>query len=207
MVSDALEALAVRNAQERIEKNLLRSGLPRAYRVGERTLGNLPGSASDAVSACQLLIDGAASGLFLYGPAGVFKTSVAAAFLASQIRAGAGTGRYIPTPDLFTDLYAIYANDDDNRSRAHVVNPLIDTEMLVLDDLGKEKASFHAGEVMWAILDGRYRDNRKGRWTIITSNYAPDALCSRFVEQETADAIARRIAEMTVVVKMTRRAA
>lgn len=204
MVSDALTARAIRNAEEAIDKALRRSGLPHAYRAGERVLGHLPPSAFDAISACQMLGE-QIRGAFLVGPAGAFKTSVAAAFLASQIRAG-GQGRYIAVPDLLTDLYAIYASDD-SRSRADIVDALVLAPMLVLDDLGKEKATEHATGVIFEVLDGRYREWRKGRWTIITSQYAPDALCSRFPEKETADAIARRIAEMTVVVKMTRRAA
>lgn len=197
-------ALALRDAEEAIDKALRRSGLPYDYRTGVRQLGHLPMSTADALSACQMLGSGI-RGAYLVGPAGTHKTSVAAAFLASQIRAG-GQGRYIPVPDLLTDLYAIYASDD-SRSRADIVDALVMTPMLVLDDLGKEKATEHATGVIFEILDGRYRDARRGRWTIITSQYEPNALCKRFPEQETADAIARRIAEMTVVVKMKRRAA
>jgi DNA replication protein DnaC len=204
MVSEALAALVIRDAEEAIAKNLRRSGLPHSYRSGERALGHLPMSAGDAISACQML-GTEIRGAFLSGPAGAFKTSVAASFLASQIRAG-GVGRYIAVPDLLTDLYAIYASDD-SRSRADIVDALVTTPMLVLDDLGKEKATEHATGVIFEVLDGRYRDARKGRWTIITSQYVPDTLCKRFPEQETADAIARRIAEMTVVVKMRRAAA
>jgi hypothetical protein len=176
------------------------SGLPRAYVTGERLLGHVPPHAASSAIALQ---HGLSRGLYLWGPAGAFKTSLAAAFLATEIRGG-GTGRYVSATDLLADIQASYQNDGETRS--DIVRRFIATPRLVMDDLGKEKASEHAANVIFQILDGRYRMQGPGRWTIVTSNYPLPALCARF-DGAIGDPIERRIAEMTTGVEMKRRAA
>lgn len=198
-VADELRKREARDAYERIHAALTRSGLPLDYRTGERRTGDLPGSVHHVLSMANMLGSGL-RGVFLHGPAGTFKTSIAAAVLASHIRGGA-TGRYVLVPDLFADILASY-RDDDVISRATLVDRCVSAPCLVLDDLGKEKASEHAAGVLFEILDGRYREARKGSWLIVTSNYDLDALCDRFPTREMADPIRRRIAELTISVPM-----
>lgn len=203
VVETRLQERHERREREDRERFMLTSGLPRSYRRGERLLTDLPAIAQQTVTACKLL-GSSVAGLYLHGDAGTFKTSVAAAFLAEQIRGG-GEGRYVFVPDLFTDLYAIYSAGD-QRSRADLVDGLVSTPRLVLDDLGKEKASEHAASVLFEILDGRYRTQGPGRWLIVTSNLAIHELAARFFD-DTGNPIARRLAEMTVPVPMERGAA
>lgn len=194
---------AKRDEADATDTRLRRSGLPRDYVTGDRKLGDIPMSASAAMTACQMLGNGL-RGLFLHGNAGVFKTSVAAAFLASQIRGGMN-GRYISMQDLLTDLYAVYANSD-RTSRADLVDALIETPALVIDDMGKEKLSDHSAGVLFEILDGRYR--AKSGWMIVTSNYSVDVLCDRITDavgDALGEPIRRRLAEMTLPIKMEAR--
>lgn len=183
---------------EGIAKNMRASGLPSIYASGKRTISDIPMRSADALTACQMLGNGV-RGLYLWGRAGTWKTSIAASWLASQIRGGA-TGRYVFVPDLLTDLYAIYAGN--GGSRGDIVDGLASTPHLILDDLGKEKASEHAAGVLFEILDGRYRSHRDGNWLIVTSNYPLDELCDRFPNEEVAEPIRRRLSEMTVAVPM-----
>lgn len=202
-VGEQIEANRVRLLSEERDRRLRQSGLPKVYADGTRKASSLPTVAQQAITACQML-GTTVGGLYLYGEAGTYKTSVAAAFLAEQVRAGGG-GRFVSVPDLFTDLYAIYASDD-RRSRADMVDELVTTPRLVLDDLGKEKASDHAAGVVFEILDGRYRNQGPGRWMIVTSNLPIHTLAARFAD-DTGDPIARRLAELTVAVPMERGAA
>ena len=201
-MSGKLQERTKRDEAEATDRRLRLSGLPTLYAQRKRTLAVLPAAANDSIVAVEAL-GKTTRGVYLWGEAGSFKTSVAAAFLAREIIDGA-TGRYVFVPDLFTDLYAIYAAGD-SRSRADIVDSLIEVPCLVLDDLGKEKASDHASSVLFEIIDGRYRHQTQGRWTIVTSNRSPELLCARFTD-DTGEPIARRLSEMCVSVPMKREA-
>jgi len=67
-------------------------------------------------------------------------------------------------------------------------------ELLILDDLGKEKITARTAETLFAVIDGRYREGRR-IW--ITSNYSIPAMVAR-IEDEIGAAIARRLREMCV---------
>jgi DNA replication protein DnaC len=201
-VEDALQARALRDRKDAIERELVRSNLPRDYRTGARTTADLPETAADALRLAALLGSLEVPGLFLFGESQTFKTTFAAAWLAGEIRKG-GSGRFADVADLMTDIMATYS-DATSESRAAIVARFADTPMLVLDDLGQEKASKHAGEVLRQILDNRRREWRPGRWLIVTTNRTPEALRDRFEEIETGNAILHRIAQLTVAVPMER---
>ena len=200
-VDDYWRERNARTQAETAERNMRLSKLPKDYATGERKTGDLPGSTHAALSACQSLGNGV-RGLYLYGEAGTFKTSLAAAFLASQIRGGA-MGRYVPMHDLLADIHLSYRSDDAD-SKHSLVERCVTTPCLVLDDLGKEKPSEHAAMVLFEILDGRYRNNGRGHWMIVTSNYDLEALCDKLPSPEIAAPIKRRLSEMTVALEMKR---
>lgn len=200
LVADQLAERRARDEAEDVDRRLKASHLPREYRDGSRLLGDIPMSVASVLSLCQMLGNGL-RGLFLSGKAGTYKTSVAAAFLASQIRGGA-RGLYVSAQDLMTDLHAIYAGRE-GETRASLVDRIVSAPCLVLDDLGKEKPSEHAAGVIFEILDGRYRAG--SGWMIVTSNYTLAELSERFVAsagEALADPIRRRLAELTISVPM-----
>lgn len=201
IVTEEIARRAARDDAEATAARLLRSGLPVDYRNGTRTLASLPLVAQQAVVACDLL-GSAAQGLYLYGPAGSFKTSVAAAFLASRIRAGQ-SGLYVAIPDLFADVHASYGAGS-TETRTAIVDRLVDAPLLALDEFGKERASEHAAGVIFEVIDGRYRNRRPGRWLIVASNLDLDTACDRFPGEELADPVRRRLSEMTAAVPMER---
>lgn len=205
------QEIARRKARDEAERALLRlrnSNLPLDYRDGKRTIRDLGPRSVDALSVCHLL-GLEVSGVYLSGPAGSLKTSVAAAYLAESIRrcgesSSMRPGLYVFVPDLLSGVHASYRSDD-AESRDALVHRCVSAPWLVLDDLGKEKASAHAAGVIFEILDGRYRNRRPGQWLIVTSNFDLDALCDRFpntADEDLADPIRRRLSELTVSVPM-----
>lgn len=195
------ELAAVRLNAERIASVMARSGLPKAYANGTRTLASVRDRAG--VLLANELLDKKISGLFLFGGAGPDKTTLACAFLADWIRRG-GTGRYDTMCDVMSDLQSSY-REGAELTRNMIVDPLISAQALVLDELGKEKASDHAAGVIFQVLDARYRLMRDGvsRPTVLLSNYSLDDLCARFPTKEIADPIRRRISEMTEALHMS----
>ncbi len=198
-VAREIAARSDRDRAERIATELRGSGLPRAYRDGVRTWERI----REHVPEIEGIFAAAKRehmGLYLWGPAGAWKTSVAAALLAEAIRASGG-GRYVFVPSLFAELFAIYAAND-GRSSADVIERYAMTEHLVLDDLGKERPSEHAASVLMQIFDGRYVDRRG--WMIVTSNFSFDELHTRFdlAGEQFSDPIIRRLTELCISVPM-----
>ena len=185
-----------------IDREFRRSGLPRDYVTGERNSGDTPPEFTEIGRMLREIGTREFPGVFLFGPSKSFKTTIAAAFLAAQIRAEK-SGRFVDVTDLMTDIQRSY-HDDDFESRGEIVDHYAMTPLLVLDDLGQEKASHHAGEVLRQILDRRRRNWSLGRWLIVTSNFTPEELRDRFEERQTGNAILHRIAQLTISVPMER---
>lgn len=206
-----------RNIREQSESRLRRARLPRAY-FAERTLraviadvndahqGATPEWFSAAVAACSRLLRGqlpGRSGIYLSGPAGTFKTSLAAATLAAWVRDEGRAGLFVSYPQWLSDLYATYG-DTSTQSEAELVWQLQSVPALVLDDLGAERATEHATLQLFKLLDYRYRTDREAggkRWLIVTSNRPMSKLGGRIergTDTETAGRIMRRLSEMLV---------
>lgn len=72
--------------------------------------------------------------------------------------------------------------------------------VLMIDDLGKEKATAAVGALLWELLDARYQHNRP---VILTTRFAGEALRDRFNEPYLGDDIRRRLNELCVGVKFS----
>jgi DNA replication protein DnaC len=148
-----------------------------------------------------------AQGLYLTGQVGTGKTHTAWAAVAAWCRATEtephdggrneewlGGGRFGPTVVFtrMTDLLDDLRPGEDGRRR---VRDCQSARLLVLDDIGAEKASEWTQERLYSIVDHRYANCLP---LIVTSNLPPAKL-----EDQAGERTASRLAEMCVVVPIT----
>ena len=106
-------------------------------------------------------------GLFFQGPPGVGKTHLAVAVLRRVIMTRGARGLFYDTRDLLRVIRSTY-NPTVKTAEMDVLRPVMDADLLVLDDLGSEKTSEWVEETMNLIVNTRYNERRH---TIFTSNY------------------------------------
>lgn len=203
-VARAIEAQEDRKAALACEARLKASGLPAIFATGRRGLPDVGRIFGGAVPLRAVSVLDSGTGLYVWGDAGSYKTTLACGILAGKIRGG-GEGFYCYLPDLFTELAAIYASSN-QESRRDVIERYAGAQWLLFDDIDKAKMSAHSAEILGAIIDFRYREGR--RRNIFTSNVPIDELARRFEKQtgETyAEPLLRRIAEMTTAIRMEKR--
>jgi len=111
----------------------------------------------------------AQKGLFLEGQPGVGKTHLAVAVLKQVIQTVGARGLFYDTRDLLRVIRSTY-DPSIRTTEIEVLRPVMQAELLVLDDLGAEKTSEWVDETMNLIVNTRYNERRL---TIFTSNY-PD---------------------------------
>jgi DNA replication protein DnaC len=114
-------------------------------------------------------------GLLLMGPVGVGKTHLAVSILKGLTERGFGCLFY-EFGSLLKEIQDSY-NSNTRTSELTVLAPVLNTDVLVLDELGASKPTDWARDTMAHIINTRYNEQKL---TIFTTNYLDD----RKVEKE-----------------------
>lgn len=108
-----------------------------------------------------------AAGLLFLGPPGVGKTHLAVAILKALVVEKGAQGLFYDYGDLLRTIQSTWDKSSEV-SESQVLDPVIEAELLVLDDLGAARPSQWVQEVLFHILNSRYNGRRT---TILTSNH------------------------------------
>jgi DNA replication protein DnaC len=126
-------------------------------------------------------------GLLVLGPCGVGKTHLAVGLLRKLIEDRHAVGLFYDFRDLLREIQLSW-DAVSQTSELQILRPVLEAEVLVLDDLGANKPTSWVQDTMAYIINNRYNEKRL---TIFTSNYldAP----SRPGEETLADRIETRL--------------
>jgi len=143
-------------------------------------------------------------GLLFMGPQGVGKTHLAVGIIKKLIRQKSVPCLFCTFPELLKEIQDSW-NPISQSSEMTLLNPVLNTEVLVLDELGAQKPSDWVRDQVAYVLNYRYNENKV---TIVTTNFLdydsedvkpgrPDSLTQRIGPR-----IRSRLFEMCKTIKM-----
>ncbi len=162
---------------------LERAGIPERYRqcrLSNFSVRNpdleVAGRLLEARQVCQRYLDTffdvethefRESGLIFIGPPGTGKTHLAVSVLAEAIERYQVRGRFVDFTALLHEIQSTF-DPSSLESKHAVLDPVIEAELLVLDELGAQKSSEWVMDTLYLIMNSRYT---AGRPTLFTTNY------------------------------------
>jgi DNA replication protein DnaC len=105
-------------------------------------------------------------GLLFHGDNGVGKTHLAVALMKEAIRRKGARAVFFETRDLLKLVRDTY-NNQVEATELEVLKPVLEAELLVLDDIGAEKKSPWVEETLGLVVNTRYSERRV---TVFTTN-------------------------------------
>lgn len=156
-----------------------------SYRPGtEKTV-------SSAKTYVEMFRDMDSEGMLIWGLPGNGKSHLAAA-ITHGVKEQGFTVVFQTVPELLERIRNTF-NKKNNESEKEIMDALINCDLLVLDDIGAEKVSDWVLEVIFRIIDGRYR---KKKPIIYTSNLKPSEL-----KDQLNDRIYDRMVETSTIIE------
>ena len=114
-------------------------------------------------------------GLLFTGDNGVGKTHLAVAVLRELVTAKGVRGQFWDFNELIREIRNSY-NPETKTTELQVLEPVVETDLLLLDDLGAWKMTDWMNDTLFYILNRRYLARRP---TLITTNYPDRELSAR----------------------------
>lgn len=170
---------------DRAERALQRARVPERYRhcdfenyEVDNDIEKAPREQLDAwnrsLAQAKLVVQGFAAefpvgsehGMLLMGPCGVGKTHLAVSALKEIILRG-HSGLFYDYREMLKEIQDSY-NSESQATEMSVLEPVLKTEILVLDDVGSSKPSLWALETVGHVLNSRYNEKRV---TLLTTNF------------------------------------
>ena len=111
------------------------------------------------------------AGLIYIGPPGVGKTHLAVAVLSEIIERYKVRGRFVDFTVLLHEIQATF-DESSGPSKATILSPIVDAELLVLDELGAQKPTQWVQDTLYLIMNTRYTRRLP---TLFTTNYQLEA--------------------------------
>lgn len=154
------------------------------------TLDTFPCQSEQQRSAAERvrewLADPAEPWLLLSGANGRGKTGLAVGAMRSLAERGVGCS-FVLVPDLLDGIRTTYGTRENfDASYDQLMSDLRTVSLLVLDDLGKEKASDWATEKLFQVIGGRHANLKR---TIVTTNLGLKGISQRLGDPATAQRI------------------
>ncbi len=176
------------------ERSVARAGIPDRYRhctLDSFDLWNPDDKPLPAVvRAVQEFVDlypNTDKGLVLMGPVGTGKTHLAVAALQQILREKRPPvhGRFADFTSLVLEIQMTF---DGPGSSSEILRPLVDCDLLVLDELGAGKTTPWVMDLLYYLVNTRYLENRL---TIFTTNYSDKP--KRESDETLTDRVSQRI--------------
>lgn len=193
-------------SREEVKDRIARGLHPRALRRMEiplryhaKSLANFRGYEAEVLGVKASIDDG--KGAYITGPCGRGKTHLAVGLLnfwfAGQYalqRAEQPRARYLSMTDFFFRLRNSFSDSSSSEDMQNIVDRYVSCGLLLIDDLGAQKNTEWSREVLYLLIDRRYREMKP---TIVTSNLSLEQI-SELID----DRIASRLAEMGPVIRL-----
>jgi DNA replication protein DnaC len=184
--NEYLEARIFKHKQDRLNKLMANSGL--SEEIAGKSFDNFEAAhLSGATGAKEQVMTAAKEGrsIILMGNPGRGKTHLAAAYLNYWMQERGKAGVFVSLVDLMSALRrTIRATEGPDWDT--LLDRYVQADLLVLDDLGQEKATEKVSEVVFHLLNSRINQRKP---TVITTNYDlkslstiagyPPSICSR----------------------------
>lgn len=132
---------------------------------------------------CYPLVE---KGLLLMGAAGTGKTHLAVAILRELVATKGVQGMYVDMLELVQQLQMSF--ESPTTTREQILSPVVNAELLVLDELGAGKTTAWVMDLIYYIVNTRYM---RKRMTICTTNFKD--VSGAAGEETLADRVSQRV--------------
>lgn len=178
-----------RELKRLIEMNTRNAGMPEKFKRRTFETYQVKETNESAFKTCKAyaerfdeLVKREQNGMALIGPIGTGKTHLAASIANALLQ----TGKRVicmPSVDMLAKIRATFKDDGNDDE---IMNDLKTVDLLIIDDLGKEKATEWTSQTLYSIINARYENELP---IIITTNYPLKNLVDRMTPNGSQDSI------------------